>query len=137
MYIEATGTLTALAVSLAVAIAPNSAQPTAGAMEQILGTGRPASSIVEPSPAPVVPQGPAASHNVISQPPVCRIRADDECYQTASACLTARSVGGLYGVDWREGKPAVVRNRDDLTEADETHARACATDLQICLSGNC
>ncbi|MEQ9434888.1 hypothetical protein [Hyphomonas sp.] len=137
MDIEAMGTLTALAASLAVAFAPTTGQPAVGAMDQILGSARPASSIVQPSPAPVVSQSPAASHNVISQPPVCRIRTDDECYQTASACLMARSVGDLYGVDWREGKPAVVRNRDDLSDADEEHARACATDLQTCLSRNC
>tara|TARA_R110002124_G_scaffold153118_3_gene320105 strand:- start:1218 stop:1631 length:414 start_codon:yes stop_codon:yes gene_type:complete len=137
MYTEATGTLTAIAASLAVAFAPTTAQPTVGAMEQVLGSAKPVSSVVEPSPAPVISQVPSANHNVMSQPPVCRIRTDNECYQTASACLTARSVGGLYGVDWREGKPAVVRNRNDMSEADEKHARACATDLQLCLSGNC
>jgi hypothetical protein len=138
MQIDAIATLMAMAASVAVAMAPASAQPAASAMEQLLDPGKPAASVVEPAPAPVNTHGAAPSHNVISPPPVCRIRSDEECHHAAAACLKARSIGGLYTVAWeREGKLAITRVRDDMTDGQERHARACATDLQQCLSGNC
>jgi hypothetical protein len=138
MQIDAIATLMAMAASVAVAIAPASAQPAASVMEQVLDPGKPDASVVEPAPAPVTAHGSAPSHNVISQPPVCRIRSDEECHHAAAACLKARSIGGLYTVAWgREGKPAILRVRDDMTDAQERHARTCATDLEQCLSGNC
>ncbi|WP_340691972.1 hypothetical protein [Hyphomonas sp.] len=138
MQIDAIATLMAMAVSVAVVMSPASAQPAASAMEQVLGPGKQAASVVEPAPVSVTTHGSAPSHNVISPPPVCHIRSDDECHHAAVACLKARSIGGLYTVVLgREGKPAVVRVRDDRTDAQERQARACATDLQQCLSGNC
>ncbi len=138
MQIGAIDTLMAMAASVVVAIAPVTTQPAASTIEQVLEADKPGASVVEPAPAPVTAHGSAPSHNVISQPPVCRIRSDEECHHAAAACLKARSVGGLYAVAWgREGKPVVVRARNDMTDAQERQARACATDLQQCLSGNC
>ncbi len=94
-------------------------------------------SVVEPAVAPLSSPVPAADHNVISQPKVCRIRSDDECFQAAAACLKVRSIAGLYSVDWRAGEPAVVRVQEGMSDAQEKGARGCATDLQQCLSGKC
>ena len=138
MQIEAIATLMAMAASVAVAMAPASAQPAASAMKQVLEPSKLEASVVEPAPGSVTTHGAAPSHNVISPPPVCRIRSDEECHHAASACLKARSIGGLYTVAWgREGKPAIVRVRDDMTDGQERYARACATDLEQRLSGNC
>ncbi|MBU2604389.1 MAG: hypothetical protein KKC43_00660 [Alphaproteobacteria bacterium] len=139
MQIDAIATLMAMAASVAVAMAPASAQPTASAMEQVLEPGRPgAFVVVEPAPAPVTTHGSAPSHNVMSPPPVCRIRSDEECHHVAAACLKARNIGGLYSVArGAEGQPAVIRIRDDMSDKQEQYARACATDLEQCLSGNC
>ena len=138
MQIDTIATLMAMVASVAVAMSPASAQPAASAMEQVLEPGSPGASVVEPAPASVTTHGSAPSHNVISPPPVCHIRSDDECHHAAVACLKARSIGGLYTVALgREGAPAIVRVRDDMSDMQERQARACATDLQQCLSGNC
>lgn len=138
MQIGANNTFMALVASLVVAIAPAMAQPDTSVIEQVLESGISGASVVEPAPEPITAHSSAPSHNVIDQPPVCRIRSDEECHHAAAACLKARSIAGLYTVGWgREGKPAILRVRDDMTEAQEKHARACATDLKQCLSGNC
>ncbi|MFT5777007.1 MAG: hypothetical protein ACI9NG_002988, partial [Hyphomonas sp.] len=49
MQIDAIATLMAMAASVAVAMAPASAQPAASAMEQLLDPGKPAASVVEPA----------------------------------------------------------------------------------------
>ena len=137
MQIRTAGMILTSVASLGLTMMPALAQPAATAMEQVLGRASDSLSVVEPAVAPLSSPVPAADHNVISQPEVCRIRSDDECIHAAAACLKVRSIAGLYSVDWRAGAPAVVRVQQGMSDAQEKGARGCATDLQQCLSGKC
>lgn len=137
MQIRATGMILASVASLGLAMLPAIAQPTATSTDKVLIPASETSRVVEPAPAPLTSPVPAANHNVITQPEVCRILSGDECAHTATACLKARTISHLYAVEWRSGAAAVVRVQDGMTDAQEKGARGCAADLQQCLAGKC
>lgn len=137
MQIRATGMILASVASLGLAMLPAIAQPAVTSTDKVLIPASETSRVVEPAPAPLTSPVPAANHNIITQPEVCRIRTGDECVHTATACLKARTISHLYEVEWRSGAPVVVRVQDGMSDAQEKGARGCASDLQQCLAGKC